>query len=392
MSDKPKPKILTRLRIDEVSAVDAGAGKGVKVMLMKRAGDSAYDPEPLTAAEYNRAQYAGREALRHQEEMEAREKRDRDDEDRKLYYDLVTGRTSVVDIYGVKKGDDEDEATPVDKHVSVSTKDKSITFDIGDKTITARDQRALARWLAIQERIQCVHKSNSPEDNTTMDYKTKLHDMAKRHGITAIAKALVEDNNAFGISEHELTELVTAQAKRDNPGLSPAQAFTKMYAEQSEAGTILRRAFQVCKNSAYQADTADADDAAAAYAELEAIGKRDYPNLPKHVQFAKAFEAHPSLAARAHRRPGPSTSFAHPVAKALPLVNVDGVTLDPQYTTETDPNAAEKALAQLRALGRQKWPTLSEAQSFINAVSDPENADLVTVATRTPKGSSPGRQ
>jgi len=31
------PKILTRLRIDEVSAVDKGAGEGVKVLLMKRA-------------------------------------------------------------------------------------------------------------------------------------------------------------------------------------------------------------------------------------------------------------------------------------------------------------------------------------------------------------------
>jgi hypothetical protein len=32
------PKILTRLRIDEVSSVDRGAGEGVKIMLMKRQG------------------------------------------------------------------------------------------------------------------------------------------------------------------------------------------------------------------------------------------------------------------------------------------------------------------------------------------------------------------
>ena len=30
------PRILTRLRIDEVSAVDKGAGEGVKIVLMKR--------------------------------------------------------------------------------------------------------------------------------------------------------------------------------------------------------------------------------------------------------------------------------------------------------------------------------------------------------------------
>src|SRR5262249_32264183 len=73
-------------------------------------------------------------------------------------------------------------------------------------------------------------------------------------------------------------------------------------------------------------------------------------------------------------------------------IRAGGIRRGAGHFTETDPNAADKALAQLRALGRQKWPTLAEAQSFINAVSDPENADLVRVATRTPKGSSPARQ
>src|SRR5438132_1070648 len=35
------PKLLTRLRIDEVSAVDRGAGDGVRVVLMKRHQDAA---------------------------------------------------------------------------------------------------------------------------------------------------------------------------------------------------------------------------------------------------------------------------------------------------------------------------------------------------------------
>jgi hypothetical protein len=41
------PKVLTRLRIDEVSAVDRGAGDGVKIMLMKR------DEEPYWKREFN---------------------------------------------------------------------------------------------------------------------------------------------------------------------------------------------------------------------------------------------------------------------------------------------------------------------------------------------------
>lgn len=76
----------------------------------------------------------------------------------------------------------------------------------------------------------------------------------------------------------------------------------------------------------------------------------------------------------------------------MPLVNVDNITLTPQYVTETDPVSPDKALAQLRALGRQKWPNDSEAKSFLNAITDPENADLVNRALARPTGSSQGRQ
>jgi hypothetical protein len=38
---KCKPRLLTNLRIDEISSVDAGAGEGVRVMLMKRDRDRA---------------------------------------------------------------------------------------------------------------------------------------------------------------------------------------------------------------------------------------------------------------------------------------------------------------------------------------------------------------
>src|SRR4051812_39902538 len=47
------PKILRRLRIDEVSSVDRGAGEGVKILLMKRANDhSIIDTATEELAEY----------------------------------------------------------------------------------------------------------------------------------------------------------------------------------------------------------------------------------------------------------------------------------------------------------------------------------------------------
>src|SRR6516225_8494800 len=64
-----KTRVLTRIRIDEVSAVDKGAGEGVKIMLMKRAPDSAdTDHVDLSPAEIARAKIEGYQALRHAEE------------------------------------------------------------------------------------------------------------------------------------------------------------------------------------------------------------------------------------------------------------------------------------------------------------------------------------
>src|SRR5262245_60554953 len=96
-----------------------------------------------------------------------------------------------------------------------------------------------------------LRRLTKSEDQPTMtDYKTKLHDLAKRVGPVAIAKTILEDQNAYGITEHELTALVTECAKREHPQLSDAQAFVKVYTAQDDGGAMLRRAFHVVKAAA----------------------------------------------------------------------------------------------------------------------------------------------
>jgi len=173
-----------------------------------------------------------------------------------------------------------------------------------------------------------------------------------------------------------LTNLVIECAKRDNPDLTDAQAFAKVFTDQSEAGVMLRRAFNVVKNAAYEGAT---NDSAKACAELAEIGKRRWPSLNRDQQFARAFETNPEIAKRAHRRPPvfAAGAFPHPVAKEKqPIV----ASLAAQSVTETNVDNPEAALAQLREIGRQRWPSASESQSFINAVTDPLNADLVRAA------------
>src|SRR5262245_59407391 len=64
---KKRPTVLTRLRIDEVSLCDKGAGHGCKVIISKR-DDGADDCTPLSDAERERAEYEGRMAIRDAEQ------------------------------------------------------------------------------------------------------------------------------------------------------------------------------------------------------------------------------------------------------------------------------------------------------------------------------------
>src|SRR5262249_10021827 len=167
-----KVRVLTRLKIGEVSLVDRGAGESCRVLISKR-GDDADPPPPLSNAEKARARIEGRMAIRHQEEIEAREKRDRDDAQIEFFRGIFKGEIDVIKAFAADARGDEatrdDERTPADElagdppppDVPEPVTDKTIRMDLdANRTLIARDQRALARWLAVQERI---HKSTTPE-------------------------------------------------------------------------------------------------------------------------------------------------------------------------------------------------------------------------------------
>ena len=212
-----------------------------------------------------------------------------------------------------------------------------------------------------------------------------LSEVVKAHGITALCKHMVAEGTSFGIDEHELVELATEDANRRYPSDTPAMAFSKLFMESSE----LREAIEIAKAAALQDDVAAEieKDSRAACAELSEIGKRKWPSLTPAQRFARAAETHPAILARAHRRPGPSTSFAHPVTK-MP----EQVSLEPRVADEQNVDDPAEALAQLRQLGRDRWPNESEAQQFLNAMTTAEYGDLIRRALGRPTESSPPRQ
>jgi hypothetical protein len=139
---------------------------------------------------------------------------------------------------------------------------------------------------------------------------TNPHDIAKRDGVIALAKRIVESGESFpGFDEYQMTNVTIAAAKAQFPGMTDAQAFAKLFSDTSPDGVVLRKAFAVIKNAAHANDTDESQDA---MRELAAIGARRFPHLSPAQQFAKAAECNPSLLAKAHKRPSAASSFPFP--------------------------------------------------------------------------------
>jgi hypothetical protein len=388
MSEPRKVKVLTRLRIDEVSAVDAGAGKGVKIMLMKRA-DGADDPVELSVQERARAKMEGRAALRDAEDIERR-KREGGDENRNLYFNLLTGRVTTAELYGgVDKSLRRDEDTPADELVGGNDHPASKIADLLVESGKHPDRQSALDHLLHNPRGAAMLRRLSKSEDSPMPIN--LSDVVKNHGVIALAKFMCEQNSSFGATEHELVALATEDAQRKHPDATPAGAFAKLFMESVE----LREAIEIAKGAALQDDVAEEleRDSRKACEELSAIGKARWPSLSPAQRFARAAETNPQILKRAHRRPGPSTSFPHPTSKAMSLEpRVTSGGMNSFLDVDADAPAAYQELMKLVQQQRREGET--EAAAFERVFLDPANKTLALKALgqRAPTESSPPRQ
>src|SRR5262249_53460472 len=128
----------------------------------------------------------------------------------------------------------------------VPKKHREISFDLADGThMQFPNQRALAEWLAIQQRVR---KSNSPPEDITMeDFTTKLRTIAKREGVHVICKIMVADSRSYGITQDELVALISDHERQD--GESAAKCFSRHYEADTADGLALRKAIEITKNA-----------------------------------------------------------------------------------------------------------------------------------------------
>jgi hypothetical protein len=82
-----------------------------------------------------------------------------------------------------------------------------------------------------------------------MNRTQELRDIAKTSGILAVAKAMVDEDRAYGITEHEFVELATEDAQKLYPDKTPAAAFAKLFTDGGADSLTLRKAHAVVKAS-----------------------------------------------------------------------------------------------------------------------------------------------
>jgi hypothetical protein len=208
---------LTKLRIDEVSSCLKGAGEGTRVLLRK-----SYD----RTSHHQRLQ--------------------------KLFGSIPYSKLKFATP---PSGDDDDID---DTELDTDTDDASLPGRM-EQFITALQTANpnLSREDAVAYLIHSAHGRSAAEhmsstfkrkEHPMTDRATELRKIAKDYGVARIAKMIVMENDAHGISEFELTELASEEfAKQKLPGERPNTTFARLY--DAPENLELRKAFQIAKNT-----------------------------------------------------------------------------------------------------------------------------------------------
>jgi hypothetical protein len=241
-------KLLTRLRIDEVSAVDAGAGRNVKIMLMKRDQDNAVakataalqesvasildcDDDDATKRDALAETFAQFESYvdRNVGGSQALSKGPLERAER-------ARREKFEKIFAAKAADDDgDHVAKADReqHVGHHALAAAVVEHTLDRLDSLRERHGFKKHVA---------------EESIMDTK-ELVTVLKQDGaagLAAVCKRVIAEG-ASGISENDFVSAVTDHARERFADLPSDQDFAKLY----EADVLLRKALRVVRDGAW---------------------------------------------------------------------------------------------------------------------------------------------
>lgn len=252
------PKVLTKLRIDEISSVDRGAGENCRIVLFKRDDRKPEPRSDVRKAHYRHARGNKFHMLQNVSPEEAAHFLLHDPHGRQLRRDFsdvpfeqLVDHVCTASRRPVEK--QRREAKTVDKHLEVILKSeaamhalcKRITETGGSNFSHPEFDDYLARYAKNQHPSlsvgSAIAKVLSEETPIAKAYQT-VHHASYPDAVTKATAADddEDDGEDDGDDENgddaleELNELAEQERRRD-PKLSKAQAFTKIYADPENA-------------------------------------------------------------------------------------------------------------------------------------------------------------
>jgi hypothetical protein len=295
------PRRLTKLRIDEISAVMEGAGVGTKIMLRKSAQrDAAFAKATrrlatsvksiLADPDCDRDGMLAKTFAQYQDHLNMLMKR----------YPKNANLDVAVDEA------DNDEGMPDD-----ATRTERLSDDRDDD-------------------------DEDDEKENAMTAKLKSLDAVK------ICKQISNDGHAFGLSEHDLTNLIQSYAKSHaKSGESDAQAFSRIISGSDDVAKACNTALAIAKHQQWQSRTSTTSKA----------------------QSSSMFHAGDENYFSGGGSPGRATLQPRQVGGA-------------DARAVNNPKSALDGLQKLVDQQRAANPTLTEAGAFAQVYTDPKNAAL----------------
>jgi hypothetical protein len=322
------PKLLTRLKISEVSSVDHGAGEDCRILLMKRHKDvaaqavAALEKSVVSIIASDESEEVKRFALAETfAQFQTYMEREAGGEP------LGKGRLERVQrgyrqtfekILSSKADDDGDDE-----------KDDLMTDNIEK---AHRDRGAGPHGLTgallehLHDRLERRREQHGYQkrEEGPLDQHQELISILKDFGPVRLCKGICERQRA-PCDEAQLVAVLTEHAGGD-------RGFAKLYETEPD----VQRACSIAKAAEFSVfdikpvvvggpdamheanDDTEQSAVLLATKEIQRIGREKFPFLPADQQFARVFEDknYAALAAQAHQRPGPTTVYAMPKARA----------------------------------------------------------------------------
>jgi hypothetical protein len=277
------PRKLTKLRIDEVSSVNRGAGEGVKVMLLKRDNGDA-------VLKHDNGDYS------YLPSWAAKDLTDTLPPQPMLFNDIMLAKLS-------EEREDDGDTVPPDKleqmiAAMIAAAPSLRREDAADFLMHTPRGRRLAEFLS-------EHFTKTRKEEPIMDRSQELRDIAKAAGgMEMICKNII-DHGTTTITETEFSDALTEHCKAHR---RDGESVVKAFSRTLEEDISVRRAYGIAKGypnmmsvepvSVEVGSSATADDSAKAFSQLQELiaeQRKRSPTLADAKLYEMVFAANPAL-------------------------------------------------------------------------------------------------